>query len=95
MGGFWERKEKITCDFNSNMGYDFDINIYINDEENRYTAEEQKKTIMNALNQIAWKYGYARCENSTRVITMKVKDRWCSRILHSFDIAIVHDYEGV
>lgn len=87
-------RNMITCDFKSNKGYDFDVNIYINDDENRYSAEEQKKIIMNALNKIALRYGYDFCENSTRVITMKVKDKWYSRVLYSLDIAIVHDYEG-
>lgn len=85
-------RNMITCDFSSNIGYDFDVNIYINDDENQYSAKEQKNIIMNALNQIAWRYGYSYCEDSTRVITIKVKERLNSRILHSCDIAIVHHY---
>ena len=85
-------RNMITCDFNSNIGFDFDVNIYINDDDERYSAKEQKEIIMNALNWIAWQYGYSPCENSTRVITIKVKDRPLSRIVHSCDIAIVHDY---
>lgn len=85
-------RNMITCDFNSNIGFDFDVNIYINDDDERYSAKEQKEIIMNALNRIAWQYGYSPCENSTRVITIKVKDRPLSRIVHSCDIAIVHDY---
>lgn len=85
-------RNMITCDFNSNIGFDFDVNIYINDDDERYSAKEQKEIIMNALNRIAWQYEYSPCENSTRVITIKVKDRPLSRIVHSCDIAIVHDY---
>ena len=85
-------RNMITCDFNLNIGFDFDVNIYINDDDERYSAKEQKEIIMNALNRIAWQYGYSPCENSTRVITIKVKDRPLSRIVHSCDIAIVHDY---
>ena len=88
-------RNMVTCDFSSNIGFDFDINIYINDDDEQYSAKEQKQIIMDALNQIAWRYGYSRCENSTRVITIKVKDTPFSRILHSCDIAIVHDYIGV
>lgn len=86
-------RNMVTCDFSSNV--DFDINIYINDDNEQYSARDQKQIIMNALNRIAWRYGYSRCENSTRVITIKVKDRLNSRVLHSCDIAIVHDYVGV
>ena len=85
-------RNMITCDFNLNIGFDFDVNIYINDDDERYSAKEQKEIIMNELNRIAWQYGYSPCENSTRVITIKVKDRPLSRIVHSCDIAIVHDY---
>ncbi|MBQ2886089.1 MAG: hypothetical protein IJE43_20415 [Alphaproteobacteria bacterium] len=88
-------RNMVTCDFSSNIGFDFDINIYINDDDEQYSAKDQKQIIMDALNQIAWRYGYSRCENSTRVITIKVKDTPFSRILHSCDIAIVHDYIGV
>lgn len=88
------RINMITCDCNSNVGFDFDINIYINDDKNQYSAQEQKETIMIALNQIAWRYGYSPCENFTRVITLKIKGSSYSRILHSCDIAIVHDYIG-
>ena len=87
-------RNMVTCDFSSNIGFDFDINIYINDDDEQYSAKDQKQIIMDALNQIAWRYGYARCDNSTRVITIKAKDRLNSRILYSCDIAIVHDYIG-
>ena len=85
-------RNMVTCDFSSNKGFDFDVNLYINDDDNKYGAKEQKHIIMNALNQVGWKYGYSSCEDSTRVITMKVKDTPFSRIVHSCDIAIVNDY---
>lgn len=85
-------RKMITCDWDSNVGFDFDINIYINDDENHYSAQAQKEIIMHAVNRVAWLYGYSPCENSTRVIKIKVKDRACSRIDHSCDMAIVHDY---
>lgn len=85
-------RNMVTCDYDSNCGFDFDVNVYINDDDNQYTAKEQKHIIMNAINQISYRYGYSHCEDSTRVITMKVKDRPFSRIVHSCDIAIVNDY---
>ena len=47
---------------------------------------------MNALNKITKKYGYDFAEDSTRVITIKVKDKENSKILHSCDFAIVNNY---
>ena len=85
-------RNMVTCDFSSNKGFDFDVNLYINDDDNKYEAKDQKHIIMNALNQVGWRYGYSNCEDSTRVITMKVKDTPFSRVLHSCDIAIVNDY---
>ena len=87
-------RNMVTCDFSLNVGFDFDINVCINDDDEQYSAKEQKHILMNALNRILWKYGYSNCEDSTRVITIKVKDRLHSCILHSCDIAIVHDYVG-
>ena len=35
-------RNMITYDAKSNIGFDFDINIYPNDEENRFTAKQIK-----------------------------------------------------
>ena len=51
-----------------------------------------KFKIIQALNKVAHKYGYDYAEDSTRVITIKFKDRKNSRILHSCDFAIVNNY---
>ena len=51
-----------------------------------------KTKIMLALNKVVYRYGYDNVEDSTRVITIKFKDRENSRILHSCDFAIVNDY---
>ena len=36
-------RNMITCDFNLNIGFDFDVNIYINDDDERYSAKKQKE----------------------------------------------------
>lgn len=54
--------------------------------------KEIKKKIRLAFNKIVHCYGYDNAEDSTRVLTIKVKDRKNSRILHSCDFAIVNDY---
>lgn len=87
-----DKRNMVTCDYKSNQGFDFDINIEINDENNQFSAKEIKSKIMTALNKVASKYGYDSAEDSTRVITIKVKDTTNSKILHSCDFAIVNNY---
>ena len=82
----------VTCDVKSNAGFDFDVNIMVNDDDKDFEAEEIKNILMCAFNKYARKYGYDSCEDSTRVFTIKVKDRKNSRIRHSCDFAIVNDY---
>lgn len=85
--------DMITYDAKSNVGFDFDINIYPNDEENRFTAKQIKLLFKQSLDKFAYRYSYDFAEDSTRVLTIKVKDRKNSRILHSVDFAFVNDYE--
>ena len=80
----------VTCDFSQNVGFDFDIDLSINDEDENYTAQEIRQTIKNAVDKFASQYGYDWCEDSTRVLTIKLKDRENSQIIHSCDIAIVN-----
>lgn len=83
-------RNMITYDPTTNVGYDFDFNLEINDNES--SAKELKAMMMNAFNKIAWRYGYSPAEDSTRVITIKVKDHEHSLIKHSCDFAIVNNY---
>lgn len=87
-----DKHNTVTCDLKSNIGYDFDVNLEVNDDDCDYTPKEIRTKIRLALNQVAPKYGYAYAEDSTRVITIKLKDRQNSRILHSCDFAIVNNY---
>ncbi len=87
-----DKRNMVTYDFKSNIGFDFDVNIEVNDEDNSFSAKEIKIKLINALNKIARKYGYDFAEDSTRVITIKVKDRVNSKIFHSCDFAIVNNY---
>ena len=86
-------RNMITYDAKSNIGFDFDINIYPNVEDNRFTAKQVKLLFKQSLDKFAYRYGYDFAENSTRVLTIKVKDRKNSRILYSVDFAFVNDYE--
>ena len=45
----------VTCDFSSNVGFDFDVNIRVNDDEENYSAEEIKhilSIIISSLDKI-------------------------------------------
>lgn len=86
------KRNMVTYDVDSNIGFDFDVDIHVNDDECRFSAKEIKTKIMLALNKVAYQYGYDNAEDSTRVLTIKVKDRENSKILHSCDFAIVNDY---
>lgn len=79
----------VTRDIESNIGYDFDVNLEINDKEENYTAEEINKRIRLAFDKYNYLFDYDYCEDSSRVLTIKIKDRENSRIVHSCDFAIV------
>ena len=95
-------RNMITCDFSQNIGFDFDVNIEVNDRNDVFSAKGIKEKLMGAFNKIINKntnYNidffnyYSNCENSTRVFTIKVKDQQNSRIIHSADFCIVNHYE--
>lgn len=84
----------ITYDIKSNIGFDFDFDLKINDEDENYSPEEIRNIMRNAIDQVAPKYGYKHCEDSTRVLTIKKINTFTSRILHSCDFALVHNCEN-
>ncbi len=89
-------RNMITRDRNSNIGFDFDVNIEPNDPNENYSAEEIRNILRNGLNRVINPYGYSSfgydyTEDSTRVLTIKVKDRANSRILYSCDFCIVYE----
>ncbi len=69
-------RNMITYDAKSNIGFDFDINIYPNDEENCFTAKQIKLLFKQSLDKFAHRYGYDFAEDSTRVLTIKVKEEY-------------------
>ena len=85
-------RNMITYDFKSNVGFDLDFNFDIQKTIKDFSAKEIHTKFLNALNQVASKYGYSAAEDNTRVLTIKVKDKNNSVILHSCDIAIVNNY---
>ena len=85
-------RNMITFDPRTNMGFDFDVNLEVNDDDNNYDAETLKKLIMSAINRVARPRGFSDCEDSTRVITLKKKNRFLSSVEYSCDFAIVNNY---
>lgn len=90
------KQNMITRDRNSNIGYDFDVNIEVNDPDKNYSAEEIRHILRQGLDKVTHPYGnqlfkYDYTEDSTRVLTIKVKDRANSRILHSCDFCIIFE----
>ena len=86
-------RKLITQDVGGNQGYDFDVNIHVNDKEEKFSPEEIRRLIKNALDRHVRAYGYDFCEDSTRVLTIKRKDIFRSKVLSSCDLAIVYDCE--
>ena len=85
-------RNMVTREVNGNVGYDFDVNIRINDDENKYNAAEIKNILMDGFDKHSKKFKYDYSEDNKRVLTIKVKDKKNSKILHSCDFAVVNDY---
>lgn len=84
-------RNMITYDTKSNIGFDFDINISVNDNNENFEPKEIRTIIRTAINRVAPRYGYKSCEDSTRVLTIKKVNTGTSRIIHRCDFAIVYN----
>ena len=90
------KRRMITRDRNSNIGFDFDVNIEVNDPQENYDPDKIRYILRKGLDKVTNPYGfsiwgYDYTEDSTRVLTIKVKDRANSRILHSCDFCIIYE----
>jgi len=84
----------ITRDQKSNVGFDFDVDIEVNDPGENYSAKEIRDILRNGLDKVNHPcghsiFGYDHAEDSTCVLTIKVKDKANSRILYGCDFCIV------
>ncbi len=84
-------RNMITCDYSQNRGFDFDINLFPNDDDEEYSAQEIRELLFSRIREISRRKGYNKFENSTRVITIKKVDREHSYIEHSCDFAVVYN----
>ena len=71
------KRNMITRGKNPNTGFDFDVNIEVNDPDEDYSAEEIRNILRNGLGRVTNPYGrsifgYDYTEDSTRVLTIKV-----------------------
>ena len=88
------KRNLITYDRKSNIGFDFDYNIVLNQNADKYRPKKIKESIfMVQFKELANKYGFDKIENSTRVITLKKVNKEESKITYSCDFAIVRNYE--
>jgi len=89
------KRNMITRDRKSNTGFDFDVNIEVNDPDENYSPKEIRTILRKGLDKVINDgrsiFEYDRTEDSTRVLTIKVKDRVNSRILYSCDFCIIHN----
>lgn len=87
------RRNMITYDEKSNIGFDFDFNIIVNNNAHKYSAKQIKEVILlETFKKLAPNYGFDKIENSTRVITLKKINKKKSKIIYSCDFAIVDNY---
>lgn len=84
-------RNMITFDRKSNISFDFDFDLAINDDDENYTPAEIRHIMKNAIDRVASKYGYKFCEDSTRVLTIKKVNTYTCQILHSCDFSLVYN----
>lgn len=84
-------RNMITCDLNRNIGFDFDVNIYPNDPDEKFQPVEIRNIIKNSINKYCHKYKFNCVQDQTIVMTIKNINYINSKILHSCDFAIVFD----
>ena len=82
----------VTRISGGNKGFDFDVNLEMNETSDEYEPEDIYKLIFGGLQSIACKKGF-KVIQGTRVITLKKVNTKKSKIEYSCDIAIVNNYE--
>ena len=85
-------RNMITYDPTTNIGFDFDVNLEVNDNAGQYSAKKVRQTLEHAFQKVYRKYGYTHFENSKRVFTIKGYNMNSEKVEHSCDIAIVNNF---
>lgn len=81
----------VTYDPRQNIGFDLDCNLKPNDPNEEYSPDEIRDIFMKAFDKLSKSFGFSYSQDSTRVFTIKIKDRDNSKIVNSVDFAIVFD----
>ncbi len=87
-------RNMITFDPTTNKGFDFDVNLEINDYEENYSPMKINDILFHSISKNMLPYGYQTSEKSTRVITIKRVDYNNSSIENSCDFALVFNGKG-
>lgn len=74
------KRNMVTCDAKSNIGFDFDVNIMVNDDDEDYSAKEIKQILMKAFNKYAYKYHYDFARTVHGCLPLKSKTEKFSNI---------------
>lgn len=80
----------VTKIKNGNKGYDFDYNLILQKSDLWENPKKLKQQFMNAFNVAVIVTPYSPPEDSTSSITIKAIDKKNSKIIRSFDLAIIY-----
>ena len=83
------KRHLITRVVNGNGGYDFDYNLIISPPK-KIKPNIVKRQFMDAFAHVLKDTKFSAPQDSTSAITIKVKDKKHSKILHSCDFAIIY-----
>ena len=93
IGSASNHRHLVTRIVDGNKGFDMDYNIIIKSINKTYdNAKNIKHILMDTFNKFLPK-NFSRCEDSSSVFTIKKIDKQDSKIIYSFDFAIVNYYE--
>lgn len=69
------KRNMIIYDARLNVGYDFDLDIKVGDDAEKYMPNQLKDMLQNVIGTVCVKYGYDFPKGSTRVLKIKKKNR--------------------
>ncbi|UUD35063.1 hypothetical protein NPA07_04630 [Mycoplasmopsis caviae] len=83
----------ILCDYENNLGYEFDIDLILDFKNgNKYDPKETKVTLMELFNKYGSQLKFSRCKNEKRFFRMEINDEDHREMIHkiNFRIKFVH-----
>lgn len=89
------RRKMVTRIVGGNKGFDFDYNFHLSVIPEGKKPKAIKNQFREAFRQVLSGTRFKDPEDSTSVLTVKCVDAEHSRIIHSFDVAIIADFEGL